>query len=605
MGYALRWVGEIMSIHVREQQIKVTLPAAAVRMLIVQPYLELQSPPQEPFPLRPGCRQHLLDAITNVFDVSRTYAPHFVLFPEFALPGVEGVERVAACLAADAVPSPMIAIGGLEGLSKAEYVRLCELNGIHVDPENTPDRVGEAEWVNTSVTFVKGDDRDVSMWIQPKLSPSWPEASANHQNMFKGGVVRIFRTQFDNHVPCRFFPLLCFDWVGIRDGMAIPDAILQEFNQTCQDAGSPQDLHWVFVLQYNPSPNHATFLTAAKNFLTQPTPPFVRRQDAAVVMVCTAGSSKPARGMPFGYSSLIFSPRAPFDEKTCRPTFATESTRLRRSNVLSTCKDALFREMGECLHGAEVRVPTFVVADPTDRTPAFAQAEVSPLIGATTDPRIPGSAVPAVVKWTNDELDRLPDLCATYFTGSTLEGRIRSAQSQAVKSYRWLRSQDLAVRIDGACAPRATRKNVDIDPAADVDTAWDSDESNSLHHVIQTLTLLGGGVDLDSVGSELHARHASRGVEIAAIWGPTHALCVGALKRLAARTHSPIVVVSRDANNVPHLPRETESFADPRGGDGVKFTDSQTLISKALTLLEADYQGYISELLNVPDRRII
>ena len=61
-----------MSIHVREQQISVTLPAAAVRMLIVQPYLELEPPLQEPFPLRPECSQHLLDAITNVFNVSRT-----------------------------------------------------------------------------------------------------------------------------------------------------------------------------------------------------------------------------------------------------------------------------------------------------------------------------------------------------------------------------------------------------------------------------------------------------------------------------------------------------------------------------------------------------
>ncbi|MGA9645425.1 MAG: hypothetical protein WBQ76_05835 [Candidatus Korobacteraceae bacterium] len=216
-----------MSIPTREQQIGVTLPSTAVKMLVVQPYLELQSPRQEPFPLRPECSRRLLDAITNVFEISRTYCPHLVLFPEFTLPGVEAVERVVACLSAETVSSPTIVIGGVSGLSKDEYARLCRLNGIHVDAENAPHRVAGTEWVNTSVTFVKGDDGALSMWIQPKISPSWLEVNANHQNMFKGGAVRIFRAQFDTRVPCRFFSLLCFDWVGTRNGTTIPDAILQ------------------------------------------------------------------------------------------------------------------------------------------------------------------------------------------------------------------------------------------------------------------------------------------------------------------------------------------------------------------------------------------
>ena len=76
--------------------------------------------------------------------------------------------------------------------------------------------------------------------------------------------------------------------------------------------------------------------------------------------------------------------------------------------------------------------------------------------------------------------------------------------------------------------------------------------TRSLHHVIQTLTLIGGGADLDPVGSQLHARYESGGVEIAAICGSTHSVCVSAFKRLAERTHSPIVFVSRDDNNAPH-----------------------------------------------------
>ena len=361
------------------------------------------------------------------------------------------------------------------------------------------------------------------------------------------------------------------------------------------------------MLQHNPQPNHYTFLNSTNAFLTQTAAhPFVLRNDAAVVMACTASSRVPARAGPYGYSSLIFSPRAPFETNACPPTFATQSSRLRATNDLGTCKDVVFREMGECIHAAEVRVPNFVVPDPTDRTPALVRAEVHPLSGAAkADPRIPGCGVPAVVKWTNDELDGVPDLCTAYFVGTTLEGQIRNAQNQVVTGYRQLRSQDLAVRIDGACASRAARAVGNGDPAADVDTSWNADERRGLHHVIQTLTLIGGAAELDLAGSQLHARHESGGAEIAAIYGSTHSLCLSAFKRLAERTHSPIVFVSRDDNNATHLPREAESFADPRQGAGVRFTDSQTLLQAARNKTLAEYTQFITELLNVQDRPII
>lgn len=592
--------------QVLEQQIDVTLPSTSIKMLIVQPHLEFLEPVQEPFPLQQVCNQRLLDVIDSAFQKALAYHAQLILFPEFALPGVEGVKRVADALSSATVPSPTIVIAGVRGLSKDQYAQLCALaNVTPIDPVNEPAVVQDTKWVNTSVTFVKDDRGGLSLWIQPKISPSWTEANAHYQSMFQGGVVRLFRARFDNGVPCRFFSLLCFDWVGNENGLPVADAILQQFDRVYREAGSPQDIQWVFVLQHNPSPNHHSFLTATNRFLTQTTYPFVRRQDAAVVMVCTASSRIPARGGPHGYSSLIFSPRAPFDSDGCQPTFATQSSRLRQSTALGTCKDVVFRETGECIHGAEVRVPNFVVADVTDRTAALVQGEAFPLLGAVVDPRIPGDAVPAVVKWTNDELDNVPDLCATYFTGSALEGRLRSSQTQTINGYRRLRPQDLAVRIDGACANRAAKAHSNRDPAADVDAAWDTDERRGLHHVIQTLTLVGGGVDLDIVGSQLHGRYESGGVEIAAICGSTHSVCVNAFKRLAERTYSPILFVSRDDNNAPHLPREAETFADPGHGAGVKFTDSQTLLGAARGRQEPEYSQFITELLNVQDRRII
>jgi hypothetical protein len=600
--------------QVTEQPINVTLPFGSVRMLIVQPYLELQEPRQEPFPLCPACERRALDVIDNVFTGYQTVIPQLILFPEFALPGVEGVERVADRMSL--VGSPTIAIAGVRGLRKDEYSRLCALQNVApIDPLNAPDRVTEHEWVNTSVTFIKDNSGGLSLWLQPKISPSWPETNAMHQSMFQGNLVRVFCARFDNGMPCRFLTVLCFDWVGRENGVVVSEAILQEFDAVCRSTDSPRDLHWVFVLQYNDSPNHPSFLNATNRFLTQITNPFVRRQDAAVVMVCTATSQKPARSGPFGYSSLIFGPRAPFDNVGCPPTFATQSARLRGSSDLGTCKDVLFREMGECMHAADVRVPSSVVADVTDRTAALAGATVLPLLGTVVDPRVPGEPVPAVVKWTNDELDDIPDICGRYFNGASLQAPLRASHERIVASYRRLCSQDLAFRIDGACAYRAERakraadaainqKNHTPDPAADVDTGWDTPERCSLRHIVETLTLIGSVAPLDVERSQLHARHSVGGVEITAIYGSTHPACVNALKRLAERTHAPILVVTRDENNVRLLPREVENFADPRSA-GVTFTDSQTLFDVARKKTVSEYTDFIVELLNVQDRPII
>lgn len=593
---------------VHEQLVVATFPADSVRLMLVQPFLRLEEPPQEPFPLTEACGQRLTAAIDSVFQNVVAHRPHVVLFPEFAIPGVQGVQQIAAHLASANVASPTVFIGGVSGLPSAAFNDLCGLPEVAViDLVNAPARVQGTEWVNTSITFVKDDRGTVQLWLQPKLSPSWPETQCHHQAMFKGGLVRIFRARFTNGVPFRFFSLLCFDWVGQENGVQVPDALLQQYDAICRAADAPRDLQWAFVLQHNRSPNHATFLTATHRFLTQAaTVPFVRRKDTAVVMVSTATSQQPTRGGPdrYGYSSLVFGPQAPFDSNGCWPTFATQSSRLRQSETLGTCKDVVFREMGECIHLADVRIPNFVVADPTDRTAALVRADALPLVGASADPRIPGNLVPAVIKWANDELDDVPDFCTMYFAGIPIEAALRTAHGRIVDGYRRLESQDLALRIDGASAERAIKNDGRTDPAADVDTAWDVEVRRGLRHVIQTLTLLGSVANIDPVGSRLHAR-CNESVEIAAIAGMTHADCVTAFKKLAERTHSPIVFVSRDYENVAHLPREAESFTDPRGGSGVRLTDAQTLLTAARTRPHDDYEQFVAELVNVEDRRII
>lgn len=592
---------------VSEQPVDVTLPSDTVRLMLAQPFLQLRRPLQEPFPLDPECATRMASAIDAVFIHVAARQPHFVLFPEFVIPGIDGVNQVMARLRAPEVASPTIVIGGVSGLGPLAFAELCGLPDVAaIDPVNAPARVQPTEWVNTSVTFIKDDTGVVRLWLQPKLSPSWPETQSHHQSMFKGGLVRVFRGRFQNAVPFRFLSLICFDWVGQEAGLSIPNALLHELNALWQPTASPTDLQWVFVLQHNESPNHATFLTSTQTFLTHAgDAPFVRRKDTAVVMASTASSLLPGRGSgtQFGYSSLVFGPQAPFDSHGCWPTVATRCSRLRQSDALGTCKDVVFREMGECVHLAHVRVPNFVAADPTDRTPAVDTASAIPLVNTTTDPRLPGAHVPAVVKWTNDELDHVPDFCATYFVDHPLEASLRMSHHQIVEGYRRLEPQDLAVRIDSSCATRLLASGK-ADPAAGIDTEWNGEERAGLRHVVQALTLIGSVAGIDTAGSQLHARTAS-GVEIAALVGPTHSDCRAGVNKLAARTHSPIVLISRDAENALCAPREIESFSDPRGGSGITLADAQSLLSAARLKAQGDYMQYISELTDVGDRRII
>jgi hypothetical protein len=208
----------------------------------------------------------------------------------------------------------------------------------------------------------------------------------------------------------------------------------------------------------------------------------------------------------------------------------------------------------------------------------------------------------------NDELDALTD---GEFAGTAAETDLKASHARTVEAYRHLQSQDLARRVDGACAMRvqkrqtSTRSDASADPAADIDTVWDAEERGSLQHVIQSLTLIDAAAPLDVDGAQLHARYPAKGVEIGAIRGASHADCVPAFKLWADKTHSPVLFVSRDENNVPVLGREVQSFTDPGGSQGIRITDAQMLLAKARSATDAEYRQFILELLDVPDRRII
>lgn len=592
------------SIIVDETTIDLTFPTVSTSMLIVQPFLEFPAPVQEPFKLIATCASRMLSGIDNVFALSRSAKPNVILFPEFSLPGVQAVEQVYRHLQTSLHPS--VVIGGVHGLTRSEYESLCSLSNMNVDRCHHPSELTTTDWVNTSITFIRDDAGRLSMWLQPKISPSWPESNTPHQTMFRGSVIRVFVAKFANGAPCRFFSLLCYDWIGQEHGGTIPEAVLTQVNASCSQSKVQKTVEWAFVLQHNPKPNDHTFLGTAKLFLTQVAYPFVLRQNTAVVMTCTASGLAPMRKGGHGFSSFIFNPVAPFDVTACPPTFSTNAKRLRATDTLGTCKDVVFREMGECVHLANVRNPLFVTPDSTDRTAPLESAEVHALNPPQNDPRVPGHSVSAVVKWVNDELDAIPDLASQYFAGNALDASIRQAHQTTISAYRNLPSQNLAIKVATSTVLTSQGKETTLkdDPAKTADD-WNGPERSGINHVIQCLILIQSVRSIEATTTELHGRCVEKGIEVAAICGPTHAACKKTFERFAQRTHSPILLITRDVNNSEHLPRELDSFADPRKGAGVKLADSHTLLSKARTLAAAKYQEYVAELFDVTDRRII
>ncbi len=106
-----------------------TLPNGRVAMVIAQPHLALT--PAEPFQIRAELRQQQLDLVRRTFDISRAAAhgaprTHFTIFPEFCIPGLQGVAAIDAILQAANWPARTIIIGGVDGLERADYLALIE-----------------------------------------------------------------------------------------------------------------------------------------------------------------------------------------------------------------------------------------------------------------------------------------------------------------------------------------------------------------------------------------------------------------------------------------------------------------------------------------------
>ncbi len=196
----------------------IILPSDRVGMVIAQPHLSLT--PNEPFTCLPNHKQKQLQAVQTALDVLLTNShgvdkTHFTILPEYSTPGLDGVAQIEASIAGAEWPSGTIVIGGIDALTKDQFASLAAQPGTYIDPvDNALARIGQNEWANCSVTWVKAADGTVEKWIQPKLAAAWPEAHIFYNEMFRGNSIFAFKGPLANGASYRFSTLLCFDWIG-------------------------------------------------------------------------------------------------------------------------------------------------------------------------------------------------------------------------------------------------------------------------------------------------------------------------------------------------------------------------------------------------------
>jgi len=571
-------------IDVREVKLDVRIPSHKVCVVAMQPYVRFHTPPEEPFRWADNAVDAQLDAVQRTLSVAERgihgcFAV-FTLFPEYTIPGVAGASVIDERISGDAWPSDSIVIAGIDGLNNLQYRDLCSILAAQVATANQPDSVPDDQWVNCCVVWAKGHDGTVQRWIQPKIRPNWDETAVPCHDMFRGSSVFVFEGQYDSsNYPCRFTTLICSDWVTKLDGSTVRLELLQKLNTLWVD--SKPDLDWVFVIQNNPEPNHPLFLNGTLEFLTDHSHAFVHRDNAIVLHVNTAASPLPARSGPRGFTACILSPRAPVMCDGSLPTVRTEQlASLRNSKDLQTCKDVVFREMGECIHAFTVRVPRSLGGIADDKTYAVPTAHVH-ATRDTDDPRLCGGPVPASVKWTNDVLDELPSLADTQLAGLRLEHRGREIGNIVTEG---LRSSDGQRAIDCAdwatCAFSMEKEWRDQPRRRDVDL-WDERETTALEHTLHSLTCIGMAYTLDVVNASLHGSIETDDgyVQIVAIRGDTHDDCGRHYRDIAASRQitDPVLVLARDHDNFEIIKKEISTITDPDGEAGIRFLDYSRL----------------------------
>ena len=460
-------------------QRRIRFPNNRVGMVLAQPYLpNTHLTGTEPYRFTDQAKPRQILAIARTLEVA-LQAPHglqkthFTVFPEYSIPGADGIAEIERVLGSDCWPIGSVVIGGTDALTRDEYRHLVEQDSTHVDEAcNGAGAVPKNRWVNCAVTWIKSAD-SVERWIQPKLHPAWDEIDVRCEQMFRGGSVFLFSGRLEtDSTPFQFATLICYDWIASIGGQVPVQALLADIHSRAD--GYQQPLSWVFVIQRNRKPSDESFLTGIIEFFDQTKSPNAIRTNASLIFANTAGRETPGRAGDYGGTSVVFSPQSQFKPGTCPPTVSNGGARFRNgSNLLlrRNCTDVYFRESGACIHSFAQVNPGSISTGP-ERVLPVDRAYVFPVLGEN-EPRTPGEAVAAAVKWTNDELDEATSMSA-HCQDAPLRVNVDALHNQAVGALRSLSASRAKEAIE-----LATQRSGDTN-----EDEWQEEESLGLEHLL-------------------------------------------------------------------------------------------------------------------------
>lgn len=522
----------------------VVLPADKVGVVISQPHLQLSD--TEPYRCVDEYRERQLKVLSDTLAISiaahhglaRT---HFTIFPEYSIAGLDGIALIQTAIEEDNWPTATIIIGGVDALSKQEFLTLVGQPRSYLDQvHNSIDRIRGSEWVNCAIVWVKSSDGHVHRWLQPKLHPAWPEQDVNYQDMFCGRSVFTFTGLLESGSRYRFTSLVCFDWIAPVTGEKAWRWSIADLQLQATEAAAEIPLSWFFVIQHNPRPSHHAFLTEIRNFFDQSVLSDARRERTCLVFANTAGKHCPGRVNEYGSTSLIFTKQTLFTEPQSRPTFSNGGAHFRASHMLADYHDCFLREGGACVHSFAQVNPNSLIAGAAGRAVALERAFVFPLYEGS-DPRAPSEAVPSCIKWLNDELDEISSLGDTYHN-VPLATDVTAAHVSIVTMLRDVPAPDVVDAIT-----LATSDTSEANP-----DEWGLAQRAALKHVVHTLEILNlafSGTPNDASPAHGLLTVDERTVDLAAVYGVSHQACLEHTRKMTPRRRRQSLLVSRDPDN--------------------------------------------------------
>ena len=538
-------------------------------MVVAQPYLATGVlTQQEPYRVTEEATERQLEMVKSTIDIARDRNADFTVIPEYGVPGLEGINLIEEHLSSKAWRPGTILIGGVDGLSQEQYASVIETDSTCVDEANQSESVENDQWVNCCITWIKSKDGGLRRWVQPKLCPAWLELNTQHQTMYKGKSVFLFRGRRTNGEIFTFGTMVCFDWIAPGN----PNPVQQLLAETHRLAGESQiPITWLFVIQHNPKPSHFEFLNSVVNFFRDESNPNATRKDTCLVFVNTAGRAGPGSCRTHGTSGLVLSPRTPIAIEGGLPTFAHDGSKYRDENngILTgaRCRDVLLRERGECIHSFDQVNPSQIQPGAAGRSYAVENATVHPARGKD-HVLTPGRGVAAVVKWVNDQFDDMDTTLPAHDEG--LEQELISVRDAVVTELRQAGSKNLdgVVRL----ATLGSAGNPD---------EWSDSEGDGLTHVVASLQIAAMGVRIVSVGTEgVHGVVCWQGqhIDVVAVQGPTHRKCMDhLLENPGRRQRRHLLLVSKDMHNTPFDRRDKNILRPRDSAQGVerRYTDGR------------------------------